>query len=211
MRSSPFAGFRLTASLAAGIGLGALTLILLQRHDPAPFGMAIRATARSSLLLFCLAYGAGALHQLFPSRFTRWALHNRRYLGLSFAASHAIHGLAILAFAQLQPERFAEHVRARSPLPGLIAYALILALALSSSDRAQAWLGMRAWKLLHGLGSLYVWAAFLKAFWIRVPGKPLYLLPVALLVGLMALRLASYVQRMKAAAHALPRPRRRER
>lgn len=182
-------GWRLSASLFALIGAGTLLTSVLCGPSPEVLGWLIRMTARSSLILFCLAYSAGASAQLFPGRFSAWQRRNRRHLGLSFAGSHLVHALTILALAHYQPESFALHLRARSPVPGLVAYALILAMALTSSDRAQAWLGMRAWKTLHSLGALYVWLAFAKAFWIRVPGQPLYLLGLALLVFVMGLRL----------------------
>ncbi len=53
--------------------------------------MVIRFTARTSLVLFCLAFSAAALARLWPNASTRWLRRNRRYLGVSFAASHAIH------------------------------------------------------------------------------------------------------------------------
>src|SRR6201999_4612294 len=68
----------------------------------------IRFTARSSLMLFCLAFSAGALARLWPNAWTRWQRRNRRYLGVSFAASHAIHAVAIIAFAKMDPAGFVE-------------------------------------------------------------------------------------------------------
>ena len=57
--------------------------------------MVIRFTARTSLLLFCLAFSAAALARLWPNAWTRWQRRNRRYLGVTFAASHGIHAVAI--------------------------------------------------------------------------------------------------------------------
>ena len=65
--------------------------------------MVIRFTARTSPLFFCLAFSAAALARLWPNAWTRWQRRNRRYLGVSFAASHGIHALAILTFAQMDP------------------------------------------------------------------------------------------------------------
>lgn len=58
--------------------------------------MLIRASARSSLLLFVAAFTAGALVRLRSTPATRWTIRNRRWLGLGFAFSHLIHLLAIL-------------------------------------------------------------------------------------------------------------------
>jgi hypothetical protein len=65
--------------------------------------MVVRFTARTSLLFFCLAFSAAALAKLWPTIWTRWQRHNRRYLGVTFAASHGLHALAIAAFAVMDP------------------------------------------------------------------------------------------------------------
>ena len=57
----------------------------------------VRLTARTSLLLFLLAFAASAAYRLRPGPGTRWLLANRRYVGLSFASSHLVHLLAIVA------------------------------------------------------------------------------------------------------------------
>jgi hypothetical protein len=66
----------------------------------------IRATARTSVLLFCAAFTASSLAQLWKSPATRWMIRNRRYLGVSFGVSHAIHYVAVAAFAILDPDAF---------------------------------------------------------------------------------------------------------
>src|SRR5437867_6975059 len=48
---------------------------------------AIRATARTSVVLFCVAFSASALRRLWPGTASAWLLANRRQLGVSFAVS----------------------------------------------------------------------------------------------------------------------------
>src|SRR5262245_51654671 len=67
----------------------------------------IRATARSSFALFSLAFTASAVCYFWPNAWTRWQLRNRRYLGVSFALSHFVHLLAILALGRIAPEQLA--------------------------------------------------------------------------------------------------------
>ena len=73
--------------------------------------MVIRFTARTSLLLFCLAFGAGALARLWPNAWTRWQRRNRRTLGVTFAASHGMHAIAIACFAAMAPPLSGRHQR----------------------------------------------------------------------------------------------------
>ncbi len=104
-----------TGSRAGGCSL-CLTLILIglsiwiagmRQFEVDGVRMVIRFTARTSLLFFCLAFSAAALAQLRPNTWTRWQCRNRRYLGVTFAASHGLHALAIVAFAQMDPAAFA--------------------------------------------------------------------------------------------------------
>jgi len=61
--------------------------------------MAFRATARTSVVFFTAAFAASALRRRWPNGATAWMLRNRRQLGVSYAASHFIHLLLILAVA----------------------------------------------------------------------------------------------------------------
>ena len=46
--------------------------------------------AFTSAVPFLLAFSASALHRIRASAATRWLMANRRYLGLSVAASHFV-------------------------------------------------------------------------------------------------------------------------
>jgi sulfoxide reductase heme-binding subunit YedZ len=65
-------GWRLVGTLS--LVLSAMTLALMASHgwDIEGVRVAIRATARTSLVLFALAFTAGAMVELLPSEATRW-------------------------------------------------------------------------------------------------------------------------------------------
>lgn len=193
MRSTTrFEGWTLTQLAAGLIALTSLAIALADGASEDSIRAAIRMTARSSFVLFVLAFSASSLHRFLANDFTRWQLRNRRYLGVSFAASHGVHALAIIALALLHPASYQEHTRTTSVGPGLIAYAFIVAMAFTSCDKGVALIGPRAWKVLHTTGSLYIWAAFAKAFFIRAPAAPLYWVPFGILIAALALRVASW-------------------
>jgi len=106
-------GWRLVGLLS--LVMMAMSLWLLAGHagDVEGIRLVIRATARTSLVLFVMAFTAGALVELVPSDATRWQRRNRRYLGVSFAVSHFIHLAAIVGLAFQDPDRqiFAGKVR----------------------------------------------------------------------------------------------------
>ncbi|MET3907918.1 sulfoxide reductase heme-binding subunit YedZ [Bradyrhizobium sp. S3.3.6] len=188
-RQSWFEGWRLLAVLTLSLIALSLWIASMRHFEVEGMRMVIRFTARSSLLLFCLAFGAAALARLWPNAWTRWQRRNRRYLGLSFAASHAIHALAIVVFAKMDPAGFAEATSPTSYIFGGIGYAVIIAMSATSFDRTAELLGPRAWRALHLVGGYYLWFQFMVSFCKRVPAMPLYVAFLIPLLAMMALRL----------------------
>jgi len=147
----------------------------------------IRFTARTSLLFFCLAFSAAALAQLRPNPWTRWQRRNRRYIGVTFAASHGLHAIAIAAFAAVDPAGFAKATSLASYVFGGIGYAFIIAMTVTSFDRTAAALRPRAWRALHLVGGYYLLLQFTVSFGKRIPEMPLYalfLIPLALVFAI---------------------------
>src|SRR3981189_1768235 len=106
-RQNWFEGWRLFAVLPLTlVGLG-LWIWGLRHFDVDGVRTVIRFPARTSLLFFCLAFGAAALARLWPNAWTRWQRRNRRYLGVTFAASHGIHAVVIACFAMMNPAGYA--------------------------------------------------------------------------------------------------------
>ncbi|KJC46070.1 hypothetical protein UB31_20815 [Bradyrhizobium sp. LTSP849] len=188
-RQGWFEGWRLLAALTLSLIALSLWIASMRQFEVEGVRMVIRFTARSSLLLFCLAFSAAALARLWPNAWTRWQRRNRRYLGLSFATSHAIHAVAIVAFAKMDSAGFAEATSAASYIFGGIGYAVIIAMSATSFDRAAALLGPRAWRALHLLGGYYLWFQFMVSFGKRVPAMPLYAVFLVPLLAVMALRM----------------------
>ena len=165
--------------------------------------MVIRFTARTSLLLFSLAFSAAALARIWPNAWTRWQARNRRHLGVTFAASHAIHAIAIACFAAMSPLAFMQATSVASFIFGGIGYAFIMAMTATSFDRAADMIGPRAWRMLHLLGGYYLWFQFLVAFGKRIPDMPLYALFLVPLLAVMALRLIAMAGPRRATARSL--------
>lgn len=109
--------------------------------DEAGIRVVIRATARTSFTLFMLAFVAAPLRRAWRSDASAWMLANRRYLGVSFAVSHVLHLLAILALYDWSPSRFVAKTGAAALVGGGLGYAFVVALAATSFDGAVAWLG----------------------------------------------------------------------
>ncbi len=161
---------------------------------------AVRLTARSSALLFLLAFGAAAATALWPGRFTRWARRNRRYLGLSFAASHTIHAFTFINLAGLSATLGSQVLSTGMLAVGGIGYFFIIALAATSSDTAQRILGMRWWRRLHAVGTHWLWLQFLISFVKHASDHPEDWIGVFLMLAVMALRIVARVKSRQSAA-----------
>jgi len=170
--------------------LGAMTALLLAVYGVSEDGgrVVIRATARTSLLFFAAAFAATGLRRLWRVPATAWLVRNRRYVGLSFAVSHAIHLAAILALVETVPG-FAGGVSPVTAIGGGLAYVLIAAMALTSNDTALRRLGRRRWRALHLLGMWVVFGIFTSSYLGRAIHNPSYRPNAALLAAILIVRL----------------------
>jgi sulfoxide reductase heme-binding subunit YedZ len=201
-RQGWFEGWRLFAVLTLTlIGLS-VWIAAMRQFEVEGIRVVIRFTARSSLLLFCLAFGAAALARLWPNAWTRWQRRNRRYLGVSFAASHGLHAVAIAAFAAMDPAGFAAATSAASYIFGGIGYAFIVAMTATSFDRTARAIGPRAFRALHLTGGYYLLLQFSVSFGKRIPDMPLYALFLIPLVAVFALRMIAMAPRAERAVTA---------
>jgi sulfoxide reductase heme-binding subunit YedZ len=167
-----------------------MVALLLAAHgtDLDGLGAALRATGRTSAALFLLTFAASPARRLWPVPATAWLLRNRRYIGNSFAVSHAIHLGLLVALATKTPARFTA-----DPLgliPGAAAYLFLAAMVATSFDRTTAWLGRRRWKLLHRTGMWILWLFFTTTYTGKALRDPTLILFAAALWLLAATRLA---------------------
>jgi methionine sulfoxide reductase heme-binding subunit len=193
-RQNWFEGWRLFAVLSLTLLALSIWIAGMRGFEVGGVRMVIRFTARSSLLFFCLAFSAAALARLWPSGWTRWQRRNRRSLGVTFAASHGIHAVAIVAFAVMDPAGYAAATSIASYIFGGIGYAFIIAMTATSFDRTAKALGARVWRRLHLIGGYYLLFQFTVSFGKRIPDMPLYALFLIPLVAVFALRMISMAE-----------------
>jgi methionine sulfoxide reductase heme-binding subunit len=188
-------GWRLTGVLSLLLLAMALCLLSVQGWDAEGLRLVIRSTARTSLVLFALAFTASAMVELLPNEATRWQRRNRRYLGVSFAVSHLIHLTAIVSLASVDAALFWKLTNINTIVLAGTAYLFIAAMAATSFDRTAAWLGPRKWRLLHLLGGWYIWISFAVAVGKRVPIDRFYWPMAALVLAAGIVRLVTMWRR----------------
>lgn len=195
-------GWRLTGVLS--LALVAMSLAFLGAHvgDADGLRLVIRVTARSSLVLFVMAFAAAAMVELAASDWTRWQRRNRRYLGVSFAVSHFIHLAALVALVMIDQELFWKLTTVANIFLAGAAYVFLAAMTATSFDGAAAWLGARYWRLLHLVGGWYIWISFAVAIGKRLPQGPIYWAMMALLLAAGLVRLIAMARRSRKEAIA---------
>jgi sulfoxide reductase heme-binding subunit YedZ len=186
MSGSAPQGWSLVAWTGLVVGAGAAGILVWQGVGEEGLRLVLRATARTSLLLFLAVFLASTLRGSWPNRATEWLLDNRRYLGVSFATSHTVHFAAILALTRMS---------ARRPDPvvlllGGLGYLFILVMVATSFDATAAWIGARHWKRLHTTGIFYVWTVFVLTYLGNAAKDPRAAVSVFLLLAALAFRLA---------------------
>jgi methionine sulfoxide reductase heme-binding subunit len=201
-RQNWFDGWRLFALLSLTLVALSIWIAGMRQFEVDGVRMVIRFTARTSLLFFCLAFSAAALARIWPNAWTRWLRRNRRYLGVTFAASHAIHAFAIACFAIMDPAGYAAATSIASYIFGGIGYAFIIAMAATSFDRTAALIGARAWRMLHISGGYYLLFQFMVSFGKRIPDMPLYALFLVPLLAVFVLRMIAMAPRRQTTVRA---------
>lgn len=192
MRNPSLDGWRLFIVSGAIILAATLGFAGLNAFSTESLRWGIRFTARSSALLFLLAFTASAAFALLPNDFTRWQRANRRFLGLAFAFSHLVHAGFIIAFAAQGPEQYAEAITPDMIIVGSIGYALIILMAATSFRATATLIGPRNWKILHTIGIHWLWLQFVVAFGKRaVSGGPIYWAFLGVLIAALAIRLVA--------------------
>ena len=150
----------------------------------------IRVTAFTSALPFLLVFVARPLHRLRPSAATRWLMINRRYLGLSVAASHWWHLVAIIAFVSWYVGD-GPGIQPLTKLFGTAGFVMLGLMAATSNDASQRALG-RGWRWLHLVGVWIVWIDFIFTYSGSMTVAPLHAVMTLLFAAALGLRIAAF-------------------
>lgn len=123
--------------------------------------LALRTTARVSLVWFLLAFCASPAFRLWPGRLTHAWLGYRRAFGVVFGLSMSIHvGCILRLFQQFAPARppMVTTTDFTIGIPGLV---FVAAMTVTSIGALQRAVGPVVWGRLHRVGIWVVWAIFI--------------------------------------------------
>ena len=151
----------------------------------------IRWSARFSIICFCLAFSASSIHAIYNSKFSKYLLSQRRYLGVAFALIHLIH----LFFIYLLHYFFSAIFVIESLFEltfGGIAYLFVILMLLTSFEYFSNSMSSKTWKGLHKVGGYWILIIFSNSIFGRIYlGEWAYIPLGILLMAVWLLRLIS--------------------
>jgi len=190
--SDGWEGAAITRRLGAVLLVWAAGVVLVQGWNEEAVRAVVRLTARTSLGLFLPVFVASALARRWPRPATRWLLRNRRWVALSFAVSHGLHFLALVALGVWFPHPFLDDLDALTVVLGGTGFVAIAVLAATSTDAAVRRLGTVRWRRLHRTCVYYLWAVFtLTLLGGAAEGSARFTVLVAILLAALGLRLSA--------------------
>jgi DMSO/TMAO reductase YedYZ heme-binding membrane subunit len=186
-------GLRLLGAIAVVLTVMTVVLYFAFGRGPDAAHAIVRWTARTSLVLFTLAYVSRPLVQLRPTRRNRDLLAYRKWIGLGFATSHGFHLAGIIAIMWPDPGGF---IRAQPPtnIVALVTFLLLGAMAVTSNDGIRKAMSPKTWKRLHRTGMHFSWLSFTATYATAIAASPAYAVPTLVLVVIAAIRVAAWLR-----------------
>ena len=156
----------ITVPVSAAIAI-AMSRVDLSQAENVSF--MIQFSVRRSVPLLYVAFASSALHVVFPSPFSRWLLRNRNMVGLSFAAAMGWQLLFILWLVGGHTQHYVAEVYLLSDaIEGVMGYAFLIAMVLTSFKFGRSRLTSQQWKLLYRSAIYYIWAYAWSVYWFEL-------------------------------------------
>jgi methionine sulfoxide reductase heme-binding subunit len=188
------AAVKLMVPLTAVVAIAILTQLGADNHG---IREALRATARTSLVLFVLAYIASPLHRIRPSAFSLWLLRNRATIGVSFGLCLSSHIFLIIWLFVRQAPTIPTGVGPADFLIGIPGLIAVVFMVITSARKVRQAMSTLWWNRLHKYGIHLVWfiytACLIDSFLAKSPPNPAwhYVPLIGLLIAAAAMRLSA--------------------
>ena len=129
----------------------------------------IQLTVRCAVPWVFVAFAASSMQVMFPGSFSRWLLRNRSMFGLCFAAAMGWQLLFILWLVGVHTEYYVDEVYVLSDVvEGVVGYAFLIAMTLTSFRFCRQLLTQKQWKLLHKSGIYWIWMYAWSVYWFNL-------------------------------------------
>ncbi len=146
-----------------------LTMTRLDLSGAEGVSSLIQLSVRFAVPWLYLVFAASAIQVIFPGLFSRWLLRNRKYIGLCLAVAMAWQLFFILWLTGVHTDYYVNEVYVLSDVvEGVIGYALLTAMVLTSFEFGRSRLTSKQWKLLHRSGIYWLWVYAWSVYWFNL-------------------------------------------
>ncbi|MCI1034748.1 ferric reductase-like transmembrane domain-containing protein [Raoultella terrigena] len=149
--SSKINGWRLFNCISITVLLMVFAIVFTSADLVNGLRVSIRATARSSFILFIVSFIASGLVSLVPATLTKYLIINRKFFGLAFAFSHFVHAVLIGFYAWFS-EGYRSSFSVYDNSSGFVGYIFIILMTITSFKPARRLTGETNWRVLHTFG-----------------------------------------------------------
>ena len=152
----------------------------------------ILRSVRCALPCFIVAFTASSVAVLWPGRWTRWLLSNRRYFGLAFAFGMGWH----LSFVAYSTVRFGNQLNATVTTLDVIVLIFLIGMTLTSFRWCARRLSLADWRRLHKAGAYLIWLLATDIYLanVRGGGDRVHNAGLAVLLAAGLLRAAAWIK-----------------
>jgi hypothetical protein len=170
LKSNLINGWNLFWLISAPISLAiVLTMMRVDLSSADGVSSMIQLSVRCAVPWLYLAFAASSLQVIFPGPLSRWLLRNRKLIGLCFAAAMAWQLTFILWLVGVHTEYYVNDVYVLSDVvEGVVGYALLIAMVLTSFRFGRSRLSPRQWRLLHTTGIYWLWFYAWSVYWFNL-------------------------------------------
>ena len=155
-----------TAPLSLAI---VLSMTRADLSGPEAVSSMIQLSVRCAIPWLYVAFAASSLQAVFPGSFSRWLLRNRKIIGLCFAAGMGWQLFFILWLVGIHTDYYVNDVYVLSDaVEGIIGYAFLIAMVLTSFKFGRSLLTPRQWRLLHKSGLYWLWFYAWSVYWFNL-------------------------------------------
>ncbi len=141
-------------------------LLLVETWSGPEVSSLIQLSVRFAVPWLLLAFAASSLQILFPGPLSLWLARNRKYVGLAFAAGMAWQALFILWMVLIYTDYYVSEVYVlRDAIEGVVGYAFLIAMTITSFLPVRKHMTPGQWKLLHKSGMYFLWAYAFSTYW----------------------------------------------
>lgn len=146
-----------------------LTMMRVDLSSAEAVSSMIQLSVRCAVPFLYLAFLASSLQAALPGPFSRWLLRNRSKIGLCFAAAMAWQLFFILWLVGIHTEYYVSNVYVFSDVvEGVVGYAFLIAMVLTSFKFGRSRLTQKQWKLLHKTGIYWLWFYAWSVYWFNL-------------------------------------------